>query len=680
MKEKRRFILLQTILLVHLRKNYKEVMKERYLTFSKRLTFHIVLALMLTLALVAAGVFYQASWIMGLMTSAYYAHVADIENESVEKKLHDVQVAINNSIDEVEWQLQFSPDSVYVALQDKLQLNPNAVLGFGAAFEPNFFPQKGRWFEPYAMWHNGNVEVEEIGSASHDYFKMEWYRKGMETDKGHWSDPYFDETGTEMTLCTYSVPIHDRKGRKVGVFGGDLSLDMLHDYLIERDLKANTEGPIKVTSEYEGDKTRWVHTFIVGRQGYYISHPDTERILRDNFFDTIRQNPDTVADRMVRDMMNGKKGFAKVDLDGVPVTVFYTPLEHTGWSLAVVLPDKRLNSVVIRLCVYLAFFLLLGWLAVYIICRVTIRRSTRPLHFLARSADEVAKGNFNAPLPDIRHNDEIRLLSDSFSNMQQSLSRYIDELQTTTAQKSLIESELTIARSIQMAMLPKLDNAQPPTLDIYASLTPAKAVGGDLYDFFVRDEKLFFCIGDVSGKGVPAALIMAMACGAFRLLAESESDPLRIVSRMNETMSRDNDLSLFVTFFVGVLDLATGHLCYCNAGHKAPYVLNSNIKHQTSLLPIDSNLPVGAMSDWVFTKQETVLATGTTLFLYTDGLDEAEDSQYNQFGKNRIGEALQATSPHPRTLIEHMTQAVGDFVGDTEQSDDLTMLVIQYKG
>ena len=161
-----------------------------------------------------------------------------------------------------------------------------------------------------------------------------------------------------------------------------------------------------------------------------------------------------------------------------------------------------------------------------------------------------------------------------------------------------------------------------------------------------------------------------------RLLAESESEPQRIVARMNDMMTRDNSFSLFITFFVGVLELETGHLCYCNAGHKAPFMLIDN--SPCSTLTVKRQLPVGAMPDVAYTQQETTLAPGTILFLYTDGLDEAENAQRQMFGKERIKEVLQTTSPKPHTLIEQMTQAVADFVGDTEQSDDLTMLALQY--
>ena len=640
-------------------------------SFSQRLTHRIVIALTLVLIIIIVGTTYMALRFTGPLTKAYFEHLADIENESVEKKLHDLQVAVHNSIDEVVEDMSH-PDSVFAALTHKLQLNPQGVLGFGVGFVPNYYPERGRWFEPYAMWLDGRIFTIQNGSAEHDYFTHDWYVEGMKHDEGYWSNGYsFMMGGERVMICTYAKPFYDTKGNKAGVYAGDLSLDMLHDYLLSKDVKANTEGLIKVPRKLEGNPRQWVRSVIVDRNGYYVSHPDKERMLRDNFFEAISQKTDTVADRVMGEMKAGKKGSAELTFEGVPSTVFYSPLERSGWSLVVILPNIRYYIVVFGFCLLLSLCLLTGLLAVYIICRTTIRRSTRPLQVLASSADEVAKGNFNAPLPDICHQDEIGLLRDSFGNMQRSLSQYIEELKTTTAQKTAIESELSVARSIQMSMLRK-DIPNRPDFEIHAMLTPAKAVGGDLYDFFLRDNNLYFCIGDVAGKGVPAALVMTTVCGAFRLLSESESEPNRIVSHMNDMMNRDSSMTIFVTFFAGVLDLGTGHLRYCNAGHKAPLV-------DGNPLPVHRNLPIGAMSDQAFSTQETDLAPGSTLFLYTDGLDEAEDAGYQLFGKKRIIEVMETTNPQPRALIERMTQAVSDFVGDTEQSDDLTMLAIQWK-
>ena len=250
--------------------------------------------------------------------------------------------------------------------------------------------------------------------------------------------------------------------------------------------------------------------------------------------------------------------------------------------------------------------------------------------------------------------------------------RSIRHLYKVNAEKERITGELDVARGIQEAMQPKvaLPFSWRDDIDIHASQTPAWEVGGDFCDFSIRDEKLFFCIGDVSGKGVPAALVMAVARSTFRMLIVRESEPERIVTAMNDTMAQDNEeYNMFITMFVGVLDLPTGRMRYSNAGHKAPYV-------DGKPLPVDPNLPVGVFANYSFSAQEAEIPSGSTIFLYTDGLTEAEDAKHNQYGIARMKEHLKADTA--RQLIEGMTASVKEFVGDTEQNDDITMLAIRY--
>ena len=254
--------------------------------------------------------------------------------------------------------------------------------------------------------------------------------------------------------------------------------------------------------------------------------------------------------------------------------------------------------------------------------------------------------------------------------------RNIRRLQDIGDEKERIANELSIARRIQQAMLPKTFPPFPEReeLDLFASLTPAREVGGDFYDFFMRDDKLFFCIGDVSGKSVPAALVMAMARSAFRMLSEHETAPKSIISQMNDSMARDNEYNMFITLFIGVLDLPTGNLRYVNAGHKAPII-------NLHTLPIAPNLPIGTLLDFDYAVQETVIESGSTIFLYTDGLTEAENGEHEQFGIERMQKVCFEASKQaasPKVLIGQMTEAIHNFVGDTEQSDDLTMLAIRY--
>ena len=241
--------------------------------------------------------------------------------------------------------------------------------------------------------------------------------------------------------------------------------------------------------------------------------------------------------------------------------------------------------------------------------------------------------------------------------------------------RKLVEGELHIATGIQMSMVPKTFPPFPERsdLDMAATIVPAKEVGGDLYDFFIRDEKLFFCVGDVSGKGVPAALVMAVTRTTFRNLSASTDSPGRIVRSMNDSLSSMNENNMFVTLFCGVLDLQGGLLRYCNAGHNPPLILTGSI----NILPVVPNLPLGIMPGMDFQEQEVELSFDDAIFLYTDGLTEAENIAHEQFGEQRMVDALHGRKSAADHL-ESIKGRVAEFVGEAPQSDDLTMLFIHY--
>ena len=267
----------------------------------------------------------------------------------------------------------------------------------------------------------------------------------------------------------------------------------------------------------------------------------------------------------------------------------------------------------------------------------------------------------------------------------------VRKLNEVSAEKELINKELDIANRIQAAMLPattlitdSIDVAGSSQdakdhIDIAGSQVPAKQVGGDFYDFFVRDGKLFFDIGDVCGKGIPAALVMSMTQAVFRSVAAKESSPGRILQDMNAVACRGNTTGMFTTLFVGVLNLATGTLQYSSAGHDKPYVISGKEMRQLEFTP---GLPIGIVENQAYQDQETRVVSGDMLMLYTDGLTEAMNADKELFGQKRIAEAIKAQDSivSPKQLLDTMSQAVTDFVCGAEQSDDLTMLAILYKG
>ena len=268
-----------------------------------------------------------------------------------------------------------------------------------------------------------------------------------------------------------------------------------------------------------------------------------------------------------------------------------------------------------------------------------------------------------------------------------------DQLADTTAAKERIDSELRIARNIQMSMVPSTFPAFPERrdIDLYATVIPAKEVGGDLYDFFLQDDRLYFCVGDVSGKGIPASLTMAVAVNLFRTVAKEGFPPEVIATKLNDTMSVNNENAVFVTMFIGIIDLKTGNLDYCNCGHNSP-IYGERRMHTSQtvfrFLDVESNVPVGLWPDYTFVGGHLDDIRGSSLFVYTDGVNEAEDLMQEQFGDKRMLRVLrESTQPFgertPKTrshfLIDEMKCALDAFVDGAEQSDDITMLCVSIK-
>jgi sigma-B regulation protein RsbU (phosphoserine phosphatase) len=625
---------------------------------SRRITWRVIEIMLLFNVLIIGVIITFVLRVSLLNSSMRGQYVVDGIEGKIESTLWAVHIAAANNRDEIGRNLG-SPEQVFDVMEREIQVNK--FMDCFAAFEPDYFEGQGRWFEAY-VYHTDSTHFErkQIGSPSHDYFNGPWYKKGLSLDKeslGYLTAPYFDDSVDSAMYCSYVVPIIDHQGRKVGVYGMDLDYLWLDEVISEVRKMVRSEFLDEDENLEDRDGKIYFSVQIVDGKGNRIFSSDS---LDVNILKAEQKE------------VLGNLGMK--DLKGTPYYINTKAIPSTDWIVTViqhrdmVFAWGRLLAILILLCMGI------GGLVIFFFTSQSIRNATKPLGFLSDSAREVAKGNFDAPLPTFKHNDEVAQLRDSFDTMQQSLKQYVEEIKESTAAKTAIMSELNVAHSIQMSMLPKTFPAFPDRKDIelFASLTPAKAVGGDLYDFFIHDEKLFFCIGDVSGKGVPASLVMAVSRTLFRNISAHTYQPSHIVKAMNENICEGNDNCMFVTLFVGVLDLATGHLSYCNAGHDAPYL-------QTELLPCDANLPIGVAPDLNYTDQEAVIAPGMTLFLYTDGLTEAENGKRELFGMQRIDKVIKGFKGSPQELVETMTNAVHQFVGDTEQSDDLTMLVFKYK-
>ncbi len=603
--------------------------------------------------------FYQSREAVRQEAISRATQILDKTSLRVEGILNRVEVATGMT----DWLVQRHPDkadSMFVYSRGMLLNNPD-FYNCSIAFEPYYFKDKGLYFSAYSRHNGDSIRTIQGGSENYQYFFADWYL--MPTLLGHacWTEPYMDydaPTNTSEMVTSYCQAIKASDGSFIGVINTSLSLNWLSQ-------------TISAVKPYPNS-----YSIMIGRGGTYFVHPDSTKITRQTIFTQTLENPDTAMVSLGHAMQRGEEGVREMHINGEHCYVFYKPLGKTGCSMAIVCPesdifggfDRLRRTVMAIVCVGLLLML-------YFFIRI-ITRELSPLRRLAREAETIASGQFDTQLPNFERTDEIGQLSQSFGNMQQSLVRYIEELKDTTAQKASIESELNVANSIQMSMLP---NVFPDRegLDMYASMTPAKEVGGDLYGYLLKDDNLYFCLGDVSGKGVPASLFMAQVTRLFRTLANQQLSPSDICTHMNDALSGDeNPTNMFVTLFVGMVDLTSGHLSFGNAGHNPPVIGGG--EHHGDFLEMKPNFPIGVLPGLEFEGEEIESIKGRALFIYTDGLNEAENREHEQFGDERLLDILRNTHfDSARQVIETLAVEVEKHRDGADPNDDLTMMCLR---
>jgi sigma-B regulation protein RsbU (phosphoserine phosphatase) len=521
--------------------------------------------------------------------------------------INQAEAAVRNKVWIAQWSLD-NPDSLGSVGRMLVRDNP-VIVGSTVALVPGY-DRKHPLLSPYTFRSGDSLVTRSLATEAYDYPSKEWFTKPLELKEGYWSEPYVDEGGGDMLMTTYSVPIFDEKGNSAAVLTGDISLDWLTDLV----------STIKV---YPHSRS-----IMLSRNGLFMVSPREEVVMTKTVDEVVGQMKDSLAFKALNQaMLEGRSGEATVLITKEKHHVYYAPVERTGWSMCIIIPDGDIYSGMRKTDLMTRLLEILGLIMLIILLRASVRSQLK--------------------------NTELR------------------------QRKERMEGELRVASRIQMSMVPDPGKSFPERddLDMAASIIPAKEVGGDLYDFFIRNERLYFCIGDVSGKGIPASLVMAVTRTAFRTVSAREDSPALIVRSINDGMAEMNEDNLFVTFFCGVLSLDTGHLCYCNAGHNPPRALTDRIFD----IPTEPNLPLGIVSGYPFVEQELDLQYDDALFLYTDGLTEAENSRQELFGEARMEAALHGR----KSAVDHlknMQKQVAEFVGDAPQSDDLTMLFLHYLG
>lgn len=514
--------------------------------------------------------------------------VAGAMAEQIEHTLELVESTMRENL----WDIRRSmahPDSIYPALVRLIDDNPH-VVGGCLAFAPNYYPSKGRLYEPYASkGPDGKITLSQIAGRGHDYTLNEEYQWVMDYGNPSWTDPY-PYGPDSVYFTTYSYPIFDKKGKIVAICGLDMDLSWLGDTLNARQPYRSSFG------------------LLLTQEGTLVAGPSEKRTPRAEVEEALAIINGDVPASAHSSLSMWKTALAK----------------DPFWQLVQVYQTDTIYANVHKMRLHQMFLVLLA----LAILAFMIERYTRSATKLMKASEAQAR----------------------------------------------IGGELAAARGIQEEMLPK---AFPSF--VYGSLEPAREVGGDLFDFFYRDGKFFFSIGDVSGKGIPAAMLMSVSHSLFRVLSGKEERPSYILEAMNREMCRGNDTNMFLTFFMGCLDMYSGVLNYASAGHDKPFVLRNG---EVTMLQGKANLPLGVFPNTHFEQQSCVLEPGTTLLLYTDGLTEAKNVARNQFGREGIDKILKCymsgKDSSLETLVKSLCEAAHKFAGEAPQSDDLTILAVRF--
>ncbi len=491
----------------------------------------------------------------------------------------------------------------------------------------------------------------------------DWYTLPRDLDAPVWTEPYYDAHNREL-MVRYAAPVR-RNGAFIGVLAAEVSLDWLSALM--KKISADSDG----------------YAFLVSGRGTYITHPRSEFVMNETLFSVAEMYQQPIFRSIGRRVLTRQPGIESMHnvVNGRASFTAWAPVPATGWSVLVIAERGVLMARVLR---FNHLTLAMGGVGLLLLIGVAVmigRSISIPIRQLDRATQVIAGGDLTVPVPIPPGDDELTHLAGSFDKMRTDIQRYINDLRTSTAARERIESELNIARSIQMDLVPRTFPPYPdrPEFDLYAMLEPAKEIGGDFYDFFFDiNGHLVMVIGDVSGKGVPAALFMAVTRTLFRSAWRETGSPAQALKRTHDELSHDNETCMFVTMYCCVLDPMTGHCRIACGGHNPPLLVRNG---EVQVLPNPAGPMVGAPFAARFMEGTLDLLSGDTLFLYTDGVTEAMDTAGELFGMERTCEGLlRCLAPNAQQTAHRMREAVRAHAAGAEQSDDITMLVFRYNG
>ncbi|MEG0570868.1 MAG: SpoIIE family protein phosphatase [Oscillospiraceae bacterium] len=489
-----------------------------------------------------------------------------------------------------------------------------------------------------------------------------WYGEPLKTDERYISDTYSDSFGRGL-MVTISLPYHV-DGTIRGTITADINIEGINKDILN--ISIGEDGYAMLLSDSGS---------LISAQGISEEHNNAKEFLGEN------------KDAVLNSIITTESAVNKSTFDGKEVYIIHNKVKNTGWKLAVLLPVAEIIAPAQQsnTTILIIGLILLGvYLCIILIMMQSVKKMcvkiTDPIIKLTDHIKTIGDGNLDY-VSEIDTQDEIQLLSESFEMMTLSMKDYIANLRLVTAEKERIGVELDVATKIQASMLPCIFPAFPERaeFDIYACMLPAKEVGGDFYDFFlIDDDHLGLVVADVSGKGVPAALFMVIAKTLLKNVAQTGLSPKDVLEKVNNQLCVGNEADMFVTVWLGILEISTGKLTCSNAGHEYPVLKREGGDYE--LIQDKHGFVMAGMEGSRYREYELQMNHGDRLFLYTDGVAEATNEHNELYGTDRMLSALNRCKDSDCEMLLHqMKDDIDVFVGQAPQFDDITMLSLELR-
>lgn len=548
-------------------------------------------------------------------------------------------------------------------LQEFVERNEN-IYGATIALNPAHVDNP-RGFAPYYFYKNTTLSRADLSLGNDEYWLRPWYADAVTAEKALWIEPYFDRGGGETLMTTYSIPIYrpgaSRELALYGVITADVTLDELHQYLQRLQLSRNSFG------------------ILLSRAGVILSAKNPDTIMQ-HYQQMAGAGKDSAQwDELVSAALKGQIASRQIECpegEGQCVARM-SALQSTGWPVGIIYSENEILAPLHRYQIKTVLVGLMMILGVALMVALISRRLTAPLTALALVTDQIALGKFDVPLPRTQGEDEVARLIQAFSAMKKNLKTFVRDLERVTAARGRLEGELAAATEIQMAMLPQDGEASEKTehYALWAKVRPAKNVGGDLYTYYCDSSgRLFFALGDVSDKGVPAALFMAKTISHIQQFSSEFSEPGCGMALLNNALELGNSHCMFVTMVFGVVDFNTCTLQFASAGHTPPCVLRDG-----KACPIEqkSGPAMGLAPNQNYPLNTFQLERGDRIALYTDGIDEAFNEQAQMYGHARFESDVEQTAENTVAVAGiAIIRSIDNFSGAEPQSDDISLMLI----